>query len=94
MHLGVDLGCTCRSHYALLIYIFFGTAYESSSSDEEETATAAAEEGKSGEHEVELDIDLTAQANARKYYDKKKSAALKEQKTLKSVTTAIKSAEK
>ena len=24
------------------------------------------------EHEVELDIDLTAQANARKYYDKKK----------------------
>ena len=43
---------------------------------------------------MELDIDLTAQANARKYYDKKKSAALKEQKTLQSHTTAIKSAEK
>ena len=51
-------------------------------------------EGKSGEHEVELDIDLTAQANARKYYDKKKSAALKEQKTLQAHSGAIKSAEK
>ena len=46
------------------------------------------------EHEVELDIDLTAQANARKYYDKKRSAAIKERKTLQSHNVAIKSAEK
>ena len=52
------------------------------------------EEGEPVEHEVELDIDLTAQANARKYYDKKKSAALKEQKTLQSHSVAMKSAEK
>ena len=50
--------------------------------------------GEPVEHEVELDIDLTAQANARKYYDKKKSAALKEQKTLQSHSVAMKSAEK
>ena len=40
------------------------------------------DEEELSEHEVELDIDLTAQANARKYYDKKKTAAKKEQKTL------------
>lgn len=45
------------------------------------------EEPEEHEHEVELDIDLTAQANARKYYDKKKSAAKKEQKTLQSHNT-------
>jgi predicted ribosome quality control (RQC) complex YloA/Tae2 family protein len=37
---------------------------------------------------------LTAQANARKYYDKKKTAALKERKTLQSHNVAMKSAEK
>ena len=69
--------------------------YESSSDSEEEgVEQEAVAKEKSSEHEVELDIDLTAQANARKYYDKKKSAALKEQKTLQSHTTAIKSAEK
>ena len=52
------------------------------------------EDEELAEHEVELDIDLTAQANARKYYDKKKSAALKEQKTLQSHSVAMKSAEK
>ena len=43
---------------------------------------------------VELDIDLTAQANARKYYDKKRSAATKESKTVQSQSGAIKSAER
>ena len=43
---------------------------------------------------VELDIDLTAQANARKYYDKKRSAATKETKTIQSQSGAIKSAER
>ena len=43
---------------------------------------------------VELDIDLTAQANARKYYDQKRSAATKEHKTLQSKSGAIKSAER
>ena len=58
-----------------------------------EGSTQPKKEG-AGEHEVELDIDLTAQVNARKYYDKKKSARLKEQKTLQSHSVAMKSAEK
>lgn len=43
---------------------------------------------------VELDLDLTAQANARKYFVQKKSAAVKERKTVESGGVALKSAEK
>ncbi len=65
---------------------------ESEDNSSSESSKAKKKEGR--EHEVELDIDLTAQANARKYYDKMKSAALKERKTLQSHSTAVKSAEK
>jgi len=43
---------------------------------------------------VDIDIDLSAQANARRFYVQKKSAAAKEQKTLDSHSVAMKSAEK
>jgi len=43
---------------------------------------------------VEIDLDLTAQANARKYFVQKKSAAVKERKTVESGSVALKSAEK
>ncbi|XP_021920344.1 nuclear export mediator factor NEMF homolog isoform X2 [Zootermopsis nevadensis] len=43
---------------------------------------------------VDIDLDLTAFSNATKYYDKKKSAAKKQQKTLESQGKALKSAEK
>ena len=43
---------------------------------------------------VDIDIDLSAQANARKYYVQKKSAATKERKTIESATVALKSAER
>ncbi|XP_076305404.1 ribosome quality control complex subunit NEMF-like [Tachypleus tridentatus] len=43
---------------------------------------------------VDINIDLSAYSNARKYYDKKKSAAKKAQKTLESSEKALKSAEK
>jgi len=51
---------------------------------------------KSGPSElmVEIDLDLTAQANARKYFVQKKSAAVKERKTVESGSVALKSAEK
>ncbi|KAL0269425.1 UNVERIFIED_CONTAM: hypothetical protein PYX00_007165 [Menopon gallinae] len=43
---------------------------------------------------VDIDLDLTAFANARKYYDKKRSAAKKQQKTIESQGKALKSAER
>lgn len=43
---------------------------------------------------VDIDLDLSAYANARKYYDKKRQAAKKEQKTLESSERAYKNAEK
>jgi len=43
---------------------------------------------------VDVDLDLTAQANARKYFDQKKQAATKERKTVESGSVAMKSAEK
>lgn len=43
---------------------------------------------------VDIDLDLSAFANARKYYDQKRSAAKKQQKTIESQSKALKSAEK
>lgn len=43
---------------------------------------------------VDIDLDLSAYANARKYYNHKKHAAKKEQKTVESTEKAYKSAEK
>ncbi|KAG5857488.1 hypothetical protein ANANG_G00019980 [Anguilla anguilla] len=43
---------------------------------------------------VEVDLSLSAHANAKKYYDHKRSAAKKEQKTVEAAQKAFKSAEK
>ncbi|KAJ8940304.1 hypothetical protein NQ314_010751 [Rhamnusium bicolor] len=43
---------------------------------------------------VDIDLALSAFANARKYYDQKRSAAKKQQKTIESQTKALKSAER
>lgn len=43
---------------------------------------------------VDIDLDLSAWANARKYYDLKRSAAKKEQKTIDASQKALKSAER
>lgn len=43
---------------------------------------------------VDVDISLSAYANAKKYYDHKRSAAKKEQKTVEAAEKAFKSAEK
>lgn len=43
---------------------------------------------------IDIDLDLTAYANAKRYYDKKRKAVVKEQKTVESSTKAMKSAER
>ncbi|CAH0728636.1 unnamed protein product, partial [Brenthis ino] len=43
---------------------------------------------------VDIDLSLTAFANARRYYDQKRHAAKKQQKTLESADKALKSAER
>lgn len=43
---------------------------------------------------VDIDLSLTAFANARRYYDQKRTAAKKQQKTLESADKALKSAER
>ncbi|KAI9761660.1 MAG: hypothetical protein M4579_000894 [Chaenotheca gracillima] len=43
---------------------------------------------------IEIDLGLSPWANARQYYDQKRTAAVKEQKTVQSSTKALKSTEK
>merc|ERR1719354_228961 len=63
--------------------------YLDESSDEENES-----ENEPSELLVEIDLDLSAQANARKYFSQKKQAASKEVKTKQSGSVALKSAEK
>lgn len=65
-----------------------------SDSDEDSDEDKPKEKKQSGDLLVEIDLDLTAQANARKYFVQKKSASIKERKTLESGGVALKSAEK
>ncbi|KAL1461067.1 hypothetical protein WDU94_012998, partial [Cyamophila willieti] len=43
---------------------------------------------------IDVDLDLSAYANAKRYFDQKRSAAKKQQKTIQSTEKALKSAEK
>lgn len=43
---------------------------------------------------IDIDLSLSAFSNARKYYDLKRNAAKKQQKTIESQSKAFKSAEK
>ncbi|CEP14532.1 hypothetical protein [Parasitella parasitica] len=45
-------------------------------------------------HKVDVDIGLSAFANARKYYDQKKTTATKHEKTIEATSKALKSAER
>ena len=66
--------------------------YDDDDSDEDDSNDKKKDNAK--EHLVDIDLGLTAQANARKYFVQKKSAAVKERKTLESGGVALKSAEK
>ncbi|XP_023950258.2 ribosome quality control complex subunit NEMF homolog [Bicyclus anynana] len=52
------------------------------------------EEGKLKPMMIDIDLSLTAFANARRYYDQKRNAAKKQQKTVESADKALKSAER
>ena len=64
----------------------------------EEEQMEAVSEREETEHAnellIEIDLNITAQANARKYFVQKKTAAVKEKKTVESGSVALKSAEK
>ncbi|KAL9557312.1 hypothetical protein MBANPS3_001466 [Mucor bainieri] len=62
--------------------------YEDSEDSEDEDAS----EQKS--YKVDVDIGLTAFANARKYYEQKKTTATKHEKTIEATSKALKSAER
>jgi len=69
-------------------YAHLNKDYEDDSDDESQKESAPTE------LMVEIDLDLTAQANARKYFVQKKTAGVKERKTVESGSVALKSAEK
>lgn len=71
----------------------FTSDEEESESDEEEEAKAAAKE-QSRMLTVDIDLGLSPWANATQYYDQKKMAAAKQQKTVQSSSQALKSHEK
>ncbi|CAL4114173.1 unnamed protein product [Meganyctiphanes norvegica] len=62
--------------------------------DSDEEREEGNESGKTRPMSIDIDLDLSALANARKYYDEKRHAALKEQKTIAASSKALKSAEK
>jgi len=62
--------------------------------DEDEADEDGEKSDYGGDLMVEVDLALSAQANARKYFDQKKQASTKERKTLESGSVAMKSAEK
>ena len=62
----------------------------------DEDVKSSTKQKKIGDKRLAIDVDLALSpwANARQYYDQKKSAAVKEQKTIQASTRALKSTEK
>lgn len=81
-------------------------AYDDEREEADEGYQSTSEEGTDDENDeeerkapdtrlaIEVNLGLTPFANAREYYDQKKVAAVKEQKTVEHSATALKSAEK
>jgi predicted ribosome quality control (RQC) complex YloA/Tae2 family protein len=59
------------------------------SSDEEENITKASKPPSDKRLTIDIDLALTPWQNARQYYDQKKQAAVKEQKTMQASTRAL-----
>lgn len=72
------------------------TSSEEESDEEEESGSEGEHRDKASDTRLAIDVNLglTPFANAREYYDQKKVAAVKEQKTVEHTVTALKSAEK
>ncbi|XP_013772570.1 nuclear export mediator factor NEMF-like [Limulus polyphemus] len=75
------------NHFTMLLDVQNDNTQKSEGNENEKT-------GSKNSVLVDINIDLSAYSNARKYYDKKRNAAKKAQKTLESSEKAFKSAEK
>ena len=64
------------------------------SSDEDEDEVKKPEPPKKKPLSIDIDLGITPWANARQYYEQKKTAAVKEEKTLQASKKALKSAER
>lgn len=75
------------NHISLLLHDPYAELHDNDGSDQEN-------ENKIPSMVVDVDLDLSAFANARRYYDQKRTAAKKQQKTIESQIKALKSAER
>lgn len=84
------------NHISLYLTDPYAILDEESSEDEDEDAEEdlEAEEAKLKPLTIDVDLGLSAYSNATKYYDQKRGAAKKEQKTIEASGKALKSAEK
>ncbi len=83
------------NHFSMLLSDPYSHLDDEDESDsDEETKESHESFHPPREMVLDIDLDLSAQANARKYYHQKKYAANKEQKTLDSHSVAMRSAEK
>lgn len=79
------------NHVSLLLKDPYAESSESSSDDD---AEQEADDHKLPPMMVDIDLALSAYANATRYYDQKRSAAQKEHRTIESSAKALKNAEK
>ena len=82
------------NHISLYLTDPYATIDEESSEDEDAEVDLEEEEAKLTPLTIDVDLGLSAYSNATKYYDQKRGAAKKEQKTIEASGKALKSAEK
>lgn len=81
------------NHISLMLKDPYGALDEDFEDDDDEEEREDGE-GKLEPMVVDVDLAMTAFANARRYYDQRRFAARKEQKTIESSSKALKNAEK
>ncbi|XP_078591678.1 ribosome quality control complex subunit NEMF-like isoform X2 [Branchiostoma floridae x Branchiostoma japonicum] len=70
------------------------SGYESDSEGDDDKAGVGREASSDRPMKIDIDLALSAYANAKKYYDQKRHAAKKEQKTIDASEKAVKNAER
>lgn len=82
------------NHVSVLLTDPYASLDSDSSSDSEESENEDKDTNKLHSMVVDIDLGLSAYANATRYYDQKRSAAQKEHRTIESSTKALKNAER
>uniref|UniRef100_A0A182T9E5 NFACT RNA-binding domain-containing protein n=1 Tax=Anopheles maculatus TaxID=74869 RepID=A0A182T9E5_9DIPT len=82
------------NHISLYLTDPYASLDAESSSEEEDDSEREDDEAKLEPMVVDVDLALSAFANARRYYDQRRFAARKEQKTIESSSKALKNAER